>query len=111
MNALKVLLVALWILLVGITVYAVQALGSAGGMVFVTDFQHPWRAQFNTDFSIHLTLFIIWVVWREKSKAVGLVSGLLCLMGGLFRLLYLVAAVHRAKGDPKKLLLGVHATS
>lgn len=110
MNALKVLLVALWIALVGITIYAVQTLGSAGGMVFVTDFQHPWRAQFNTDFSIHLALLIVWVVWREKSKPVGLLSGLLCLMGGLFTLLYLLVAVQRANGDPKKFLLGVHAT-
>jgi hypothetical protein len=109
MNALKVLLIVLWIVLTGITIYAIQILGSAGGMVFITDFQHPWRAQFNTDFSIHILLFIVWVFWREKSKAIGLVSALLCLMGGLFTLLYLLFAVHQAKGDPKKLLLGTHA--
>ena len=111
MNALKALLLVLWILLTGMTIYAVQVLGSDGGLVFISDFSHPWRAQFNTDFSMHLLLFILWVVWREKSKAVGLVAGLLCLMGGLFTLLYLLVAAYRAKGDPKKLLLGVHANT
>ena len=111
MNALKALLLVLWILLTGMTIYAVQVLGTNRGLVFISDFSHPWRAQFNTDFSMHLLLFILWVVWREKSKAVGLVAGLLCLMGGLFTLLYLLVAAYRAKGDPKKLLLGVHANT
>ncbi|HVL00905.1 MAG TPA: DUF1475 family protein [Dongiaceae bacterium] len=109
MNALKILLVVLWVLLTGITIYAIQTLGSEAGMVFLSDFLHPWRAQFNTDFVIHLLLFVVWVVWREESKAVGIVSAALCLLGGLFTLLYLLFAVYRADGEPKKLLLGVHA--
>lgn len=111
MNALKALVAILWILLLGITFYAIQTLGSAGGMVFITDFQHPWRAQFNTDFSIHIVLFIAWVIWREKSKGLGVLFGALSLMGGLFTLPYLLVAIHRANGDPKKLLLGAHANS
>ena len=111
MNALRFLLVILWILIVGITWHALQELGSDGGMVFVTDFSHPWRAQFNTDFSIHLLLFAIWVFWREKSKALGLMAALLCTLGGMFTLLYLLFATYRAQGDAKVLLLGAHSHS
>src|SRR5262245_22796789 len=74
MNAFRFLLVILWVLIIGITWYALRELGSEGGMVFVTDFSHPWRAQFYTDFSIHLLLFAIWVFWREQSKVVGFVA-------------------------------------
>jgi hypothetical protein len=109
MKALQALLVVLWLLLTGLTVHAVQTLGSAGGAVFFSDFAHPWRAQFNTDFSIHLLLFILWVFWREPSKTVGLTFGMLCLLGGLVTPLYLLMAIHRAAGDPKKFLLGAHA--
>src|SRR5262245_15075567 len=106
MKALSALLIVLWCLMVALTVHAVLALGSAGGAVFFSDFQHPWRAQFNTDFVIHLVLFIVWVVWREESKLVGAVFGLLCLLAGLFTPIYLLLAVYRAGGDPKKFLLG-----
>jgi len=40
---------------------------------------------------------------------VGLGCGVLCLLGGLTTPLYLIVAVHRANGDPRTLLLGVHA--
>ena len=89
----------------------VRALGSEGGMLFVADFAHPWRAQFNTDFSIHLLLFMTWVFWRETSKAIGTLAALGCLMGGLFTLPYLLVAIWRAKGDVRALLLGAHRTA
>ncbi|HEY6131235.1 MAG TPA: hypothetical protein VIV27_04415 [Halioglobus sp.] len=111
MKALSFLFVILWILIVGITWRALQELGSEGGMVFISDFSHPWRAQFNTDFSIHLLLFAIWVFWREKSKVLGLVAALLCALGGMFTLPYLLLATYRAKGDTKEFLLGAHAHS
>jgi hypothetical protein len=109
MNALKVLLALLWVLLTGITIHAIQTLGSDAGMVFVTDFAHPWRAQFNTDFMIHIALLMIWVFWRERSRLVGLLAAALCLMGGLFTLIYLLVALQRAGGDARKFLLGAHA--
>lgn len=108
MKAFQFLLVVLWVLMIGITWRALHLLGSEGGMVFVTDFLHPWRAQFNTDFFLHLLLFATWVFWREKSKAVGLVCALLCMLGGMFTFLYLAIAVYLAKGDVKTLLLGAH---
>jgi len=108
MSSLKFLLALLWAALVIITWRALHELGSDGGMVFVSDFLHPWRAQFNTDFSVHLLLLAIWVYWREQSKAVGIACALLCLLGGLFTLPYLWLAVHRARGAFRRLLLGAH---
>ena len=109
MRSLKILLILFWIVLSGMTIYAVQTLGSEGGMVFLTDYTHPWRAQFNTDFLLHIALFCIWVFYREESKIVGLFTALLSLMGGLFTFLYLAFAIHRSNGDPRKFMLGVHA--
>lgn len=109
MSAFKLVVVLLWAAMIAVTAYAVHALGSDGGMVFFDDFAHPWRAQFNTDFLIHLLLFAGWVFWRERSRAAGAVCALLCLMGGLFTLPYLLWSLHRANGDFKALLLGAHA--
>ena len=109
MQGLKILTLLFWVVLTAITVFAMQSLGSEGGMVFITDFAHPWRAQFNTDFLMHIVLFCIWVFYREESKVIGLIAAFLSLMGGLFTLIYLVYAIHRANGDPKKFLMGANA--
>ena len=109
MRGLKVLVLIFWTVLVTITVLALLSLGSEGGMVFITDFSHPWRAQFNADFLMHIALFCIWVFYREESKIVGLIAALFSLMGGLFTLIYLAYALHLANGNPRKFLLGAHA--
>jgi hypothetical protein len=109
MRSLKVLMIFFWVVLVTITVLAVQSLGSEGGMVFITDFSHPWRAQFNADFLMHIFLFCTWVFYREESKVIGVIAALFSLMGGLFTFIYLAFAIHRANGDPRKFLLGTHA--
>lgn len=109
MNGLKIMVFLFWGVLTSVTVYAFLSLGGEGGMVFFTDFAHPWRAQFNTDFLMHIFLFSVWVFYREQSKVVGLVAALLSLLGGLFTLLYLGFAMQRAKGDVRKFLLGCHA--
>jgi hypothetical protein len=98
-----------WLLLFYVTAHAFVALGADGGMVFISDFAHPWRAQFNTDFSLHIVLVALWMFWREPSKAVGLLCALGAMAGGVFTLLYLLIATFRAGGDPRKLLLGRHA--
>ncbi|AXQ27848.1 hypothetical protein D0B54_03775 [Solimonas sp. K1W22B-7] len=109
MKPLQLTAILLWLLILGITLRAVLALGSDGGMVFLTDLAHPWRLQFNADLLIHLLLFAAWVFWREKSKRAGGICALLCLMGGLFTLPYLLFALHRAQGDVRKFLLGAQA--
>ena len=109
MRGLSPFLLAIWIVLVLVTWRAMAELGLGGGNVFVSDLSHPWRAQFNIDFSLHLILLAVWVFWREQSKVLGLVCALLCALGGLFTFPYLLVAVYRARGDARMLLLGTHA--
>ena len=108
MRVLQVYLILAWILLAIVTGYAIADSGLQGGNVFLTDFEHPWRAQFNTDFCLYAVLFGAWVLWREPSKLVGLACALGSLAGGLFALLYVAVASFRAQGDIRRLLLGAH---
>jgi len=98
-----------WLLLIAITVWAVSSLGLEGGKVFFSDYAHGWRAQFYTDFLLHVFPITAWVIWREPSRVVGLLCGIGTLFGGVFTLLYLLVATYRAKGDVKRLLLGSQA--
>lgn len=98
-----------WLLLMAVTAWAVSSLGLDGGKVFFHDFAHAWRAQFYTDFLLHVFPITAWVVWREPSRAVGLLCGIGTLFGGVFTLLYLLVATYRAGGDARRLLLGRHA--
>ena len=109
MTLLRGYLILGWVLLVGVTVWAVTTLGIGGGKVFITDFAHAWRAQFYTDFMLHVIPITAWVFWRESSRVVGIACALGTTMGGLFTLLYVLAATYRAGGDAKRLLLGRHA--
>ncbi len=109
MNLLRGYLILGWLLLAGITAWAVSSLGADGGMVFFSDFAHAWRAQFYTDFLLHVVPVAIWIYWREPSKPVGVLCALGASMGGLFTLIYLLAATYRADGDARRLLLGGHA--
>ncbi|WP_264425648.1 DUF1475 domain-containing protein [Novosphingobium sp. KCTC 2891] len=87
-----------WLTLFTLSANAIRQMGyDAAGAVFLGDFVHPWRAQFNADFSIHLLLMAAWMVWRSRSWAVGLVWGLLTIcMGALFLLPYLALAWWRS---------------
>jgi hypothetical protein len=104
----RVLLCIGWAVLLIVTLQAVSSLGlDAAGQTFFDDLSHPWRAQFNADFGLHLLLVAAWMVWRSKSLLVGLLCGLLAiLMGGLFTLAYLLVASIRVQGDFRKVLLG-----
>jgi hypothetical protein len=109
MQGLRLFVLAIWLVLLAATWRAAAELGLGGGNVFFSDFSHPWRAQFNTDLSLHLLLFAVWVFWREHSKLLGLVCAVLCALGGIFTFLYLVVAAYRSRGDARVLLLGAHA--
>jgi hypothetical protein len=110
MQGFRVFVLVIWVILLAVTWRALAEMGGmAGGNVFLADFAHPWRAQFNTDLSLHLLLFAVWAFWREHSKRVGGACALLCVLGGLFTFLYLFASVLRSQGDVRALLLGSHA--
>ncbi|MDB5445716.1 MAG: hypothetical protein JWQ97_1033 [Phenylobacterium sp.] len=110
-NIFRVLLALGWALLIYVSVQAVRQMGfGAAGEVFLGDLGHPWRAQFNTDFGLHLLLVAAWMVYRSRPWFVGLICGLLAInLGGVFTLAYLLAVSIRAQGDMRKVLLGWRA--
>ena len=110
MTILRGFLAFSWLLIMGVTLYAVSQLGFNWPAVFFSDlFGNEWRSQFNTDFLIHLFLLCGWVYWREESKLKGAVYGFLSIfMGGMFGFAYLLFHTYKSKGNMKALLLGSH---
>jgi hypothetical protein len=105
----RLILLALAALLWFLTVRATMLLGVAGSGIFVSDFDQPWRAMINTDFTVHILLVVLWILYRERSIAVGI----LCVIGELvlgmpFTLLYIVVTTYRERGDLRRVLLGCH---
>ncbi|CAM9312523.1 unnamed protein product [Ectocarpus sp. 4 AP-2014] len=69
-----------------------------------------WRSQFDSDFVVYLILSSCWIVWREGSKIKSYFNGFLNMsLGGMFGFPYLLIATYSAKGDIKKVVLGIHA--
>jgi len=70
-NILRVLLALGWALLFYVSVRAVRQMGfGAAGDVFFGDLAHPWRAQFNTVFGLHLLLVAAWTVYPRGSRSI-----------------------------------------
>ena len=108
MKGLKLFLIGGWVFIAAITVWAAAEMGvAAGAATFVGDLGHPWRAQFYADLELHLLLLAAWIVWRDRSLALGLVcAAATMLLGALFTLPYLLFASVEARGDAAALLLG-----
>ncbi len=106
------LLVA-WVVTMWVSVRAILAMGAgAAGDVFLGDFAHPWRAQFNTDFSIHLLLMAGWIAYRERMLIRAVLFGLAAIVfGGAFSFAYIFIATLTAQGDVRRLLLGNQSRS
>jgi hypothetical protein len=113
MTGLRLLLIAGWIGIAAVTLWAIGGLGLIEApRTFVSDLSHPWRAQFYADLELQLLVFAGWVFWREASAARGAVFfAATMLAGALFTLPYLLAASIRAKGDATALLLGSRLSS
>ena len=108
MHAFRLFLVFGWAAIAVVTVWAVVDLGLlAAAQTFLSDLQHPWRAQFYFDLELHLFLLGGWIVWREGGSPSGFLAGLATLLlGALFTLTYLLVASIRAGGDVPRVLLG-----
>jgi len=108
---LRAALIAGWLLIAAVTVWALGSLGLVAGIeTFFSDLRHPWRAQFYADLELQLLVFAAWVVWREERWAHGLSFAVATmLLGALFTLAYLLAGSIKAKGDVRTLLLGSRA--
>lgn len=108
MTLFRLFLVLGWLSILGLTFVAVTKTGvMASGDVFIGDFAHPWRAQFNGDFALHLLLVALWIGWRERSMAGRFVFPIFAILGGgAFSLLYLLVISFRERGDLRLVVLG-----
>jgi hypothetical protein len=106
----RLALTAAWLTLLWMTIQAAQTVGlDKAGYVFVGDMAHPWRAQFNADFSFFLLLVAAWLIWSARNRALGVCFAVLSIIcGGLFTLAYLFIATFRTQGSIKAVLLGRH---
>ena len=107
MLAFRTLLVAMWLVVAAITAWALLRMGLAVGVeTFFGDLSHPWRAQFYADLEVHLILIAGWILFRERSKSVGLAFAIATmLLGALFTLPYILVATIGA-ADARDVLIG-----
>ncbi len=111
MSLIRAFLVASTVLIYVLTVIACINHGLNWPAVAINDLLAlNWRTQFNTDFIIYLIILATWISWREGLTAKGHAFGALSVvLGGMFSFPYILYATYQAKGDPKEILLGVHA--
>ena len=77
---------------------------------FATVTSLTWLGQFTFDFALYLALSGLWIAWRGGFSAGACVMGAIAAtLGMLVFAPYLLVALHRANGDPRKFFLGVHA--
>lgn len=111
MTGLRYALIAMSVLIVAFTVAAI----ANGGVNLITPFLTPivalsWQGQFNIDFACYLVLSGIWMAWRRGFSSGSIALGILAPpFGILFFAPYLIYLVGKSNGDPRQLLLGVHA--
>lgn len=111
MTILRAFLLVAWGIAAATMVWGITAMGmSAAGDVFLGDFFHPWRAQFNADFLAHLILMAAWIFYREPSPVARYVCAPAAIfLGGAFSFLYILVVASRVGGNPRALLLGRHS--
>ncbi len=112
MVTLKAFLFASTLGIYALTYTAIASSGFNWPAVAINDLMSlNWRSQFDFDFIVHLLLLATWVVWREGATPKAYVFGVLSVvMGGMFSFPYLFHAIAVARGEPRAILLGVHAS-
>ena len=112
MTSLRVFLVISTVGIFTVSIYAALTKGINWPAIYFGDLLHlNWRSQFNIDFLVHLLLLATWIIWREGFAIKGYIFGFLSIvMGGMFGFPYLLYATYKANGDPKAILLGIHAS-
>jgi hypothetical protein len=108
MTALRVLLVAVFIVLTAYTGIVIGEHGLNLLTVFFGDMARMgWPGQFNLDFMFMLALSALWVSWRHHFSAAGLCLGVAAFFGGaLFLSVYLFIQTFRVDGQLSALLVG-----
>jgi hypothetical protein len=109
-NLFRIALAIGWLVIAWLTLQAGQQLGfDKVGETFFGDMAHPWRAQFNIDFLLHLLLVGAWMIWSNANRALGLLFALLAAtLGAVFTFAYLLVRTVQTGGNLKQVLLGRH---
>lgn len=104
----RVSLLVVWAIVMYFTVLAIYTDGLAMATeVFSGDMlAGNWRSQFNIDLLSHMYLVGVWVAWRQRFSGLGILLGLLCICGGLFSLVYVLALTFFHKGNLSMVLMG-----
>lgn len=104
----RVWLMTIIAVLGGYTLLVIAAEGINLFPVFFGDIaKMGWPGQFNLDFLFMLSLSALWVAWRHRWSAAGLVLALLAVnLGALFLSIYLLIVTAQAKGDLVHVLTG-----
>ncbi|MEM7470166.1 MAG: hypothetical protein AAF340_02365 [Pseudomonadota bacterium] len=111
MTLFRNILIGMTVLIIFLTIMAVVD----GGLNLITPFVGPildmtWQGQFNFDFTCYLILSGIWMAWRGGFTGGSVALGLLAPPLGIFFFApFLIFLIGQSNGDPKRLLLGVHA--
>lgn len=110
MNALRLLLCLILATLAAYTAVVGARHGFDLLPVFFGDMAElGWPGQFNLDFLCFLVLSALWVAWRHRFRAAGLLLAVVALVGGsLFLSVYLLVESRRSR-DLAALLLGERA--
>lgn len=111
MTAFRLYLILAWTALIAFTAFVIGRDGMNLLPVFFGDIaKGHWPGQFNADFMTMLALSALWTGWRNGWSAAGWALAVLAFFfGGGFLMAYLLILLHRAKGDMRRVLLGVHA--
>jgi hypothetical protein len=102
----RIVLVAMFVAVAGYTGIVIANHGPDLLSVFFGDIARlTWAGQFNLDFTCLLVLSGLWVAYRHRFGALGLVLGVCAMVGGvLFLSGYLLVASLRTRGDVDALL-------
>jgi hypothetical protein len=108
MTAFRSLLVLFFLVITGYTGVVAWSHGMSLLPVFFGDMAKlGWPGQFNLDFMCMLALSGLWVSWRHRFSATGILLGVVAFFGGvMFLSVYLLAESFRVEGDVASLLLG-----
>ena len=90
---------------------AISQAGLAGVSQFFIDFDHLWRAQFNADFLMYISVSMGWAFYRETTMPARALCAFLMMFGGLFFFPYLLVAAIRSRGDVAVFFMGERARS
>lgn len=109
MNAFRVLLVVLLLVVVAYTIPVVAEYGllSLLPTYFGDIAKMGWPGQFNLDFLGFLTLSAVWTAWRNHFSGLGLLLAVIAFFGGIpFLTTYLLILSVQTGGSARAMLLG-----